>query len=295
VTAAFFRAYRIQVGTIEIDAREGVGANSLRIAFQVERDHKRQPNNCELVLWNLSSGSRDALSKLATVPVSIEAGYAGDVGTIFLGDLRSARSRREGPDMITRVSAGDGETKIRTARISRTFAAGTPIGDVLGQLGTALGVKPGNLSAFRQATLRNGGRTLTRALTISGSVFDELERVTSSCGLDWSVQNGELQLRDRTRPATGTADGPLLRADTGLVGEVETEVATETKDGVAKGQTIVSGSCLMRADLIPGRSFRCEEQRDGGFQGNLLARSTVHIGDSHSTDQWITQWSGVPY
>jgi hypothetical protein len=203
---------------------------------------------------------------------------------------------RQGPDIVTRISAGDGASRVRTARISRTFAAGTPIGDVLGQLGTALGVKPGNLSAFRQATLRNGGRTLTRALTISGSVFDELERVTSSCGLDWSVQNGELQIKERTRPATGTADGPLLRADTGLIGECETEVATETKDGVTKGQTIVSGSCLMRADLVPGRSFRVEERRDGGFVGNLVARSTVHQGDSHDGGPgWVCEWTAVPY
>lgn len=292
---AFFRAYRVVVGNIEIDARTGVGSTSLRVAFSVERDHKRQPNNAELAIWNLSSGSRQALAKLPTVPVQIEAGYADGVGTIFLGDLRAARSRREGPDIITRVSAGDGEAKIRTARISRTFKAGTPIGDVLGQLGSALGVKPGNVAAFRAATLRNGGRTLTRSLTISGSVFDELERVTSSCGLDWSVQNGELQIRDRTRPATGTAEGPLLRPDTGLVGEVETEVATETRDGITKGQTIVSGTCLMRADLIPGRSFRVEERRDGGFVGNLLCRTTTHRGDSHATDGWTVAWTAVPY
>lgn len=294
-TTAFFRAYRIVVGNIEIDARDGVGANSMHIAFSVERDHKRTPNNAELVLWNLSQGSRDALSKLATVPVLIEAGYADDVGVIFLGDLRSARSKREGPDIITRVSAGDGESKIRTARINKTFKAGTPIGDVLGSLGKALGVKPGNVERFRAAALANGGRTLTRALTVSGSVFDELDRLCRSCALDWSVQNSELQLRDATAPATGFAEGPLLRSDSGLIGDVETEVATETKDGVAKGQTIVSGSCLMRADLTPGRSFRVEAAGSDGFTGNLLCRSTVHQGDSHSSDSWTVQFTGVPY
>lgn len=309
-TTSFFRAYRIVVGNIEIDAREGVGANSMHIAFSVERDHKRTPNNAELVLWNLSQGSRDALSKLATVPVLIEAGYADDVGVIFLGDLRSARSRREGPDIITRVSAGDGEAKIRTARINKTFKSGTPIGDVLGALGKALGVKPGNVERFRSAALANGGRTLTRALTVSGSVFDELDRVCRSCALDWSVQNSELQLRDSTAPATGFAEGPLLRSDSGLIGDVETEVSTKTVerfkteviDGVEHktankvtslvSQTVVSGSCLMRADLTPGRGFRVESSE---FEGNLLCRSTVHQGDSHSTDGWVVQFTGVPY
>lgn len=289
---SFFRAYRIIVGSIEIDARGGVGPNSLHIAFQVDRDHTRVPNNAEMMCWNLSQGSRDALAKLATVPVLIEAGYADDVGTIFLGDLRSARSRREGPDIITRISAGDGETKVRTARVSRTFARGTPIGDVIGQLGSALGVKPGNLSNFRTAALANGARTLTRALTISGSVFDELDRVCRSCGLEWSVQSGELQLKARDVPATGTSSGPLLNAGSGLIGEVETEVATEAKDGIAKGQTIVTGQCLMRADLVPGRSFRVESR---AFTGNLVCRATTHEGDSHSSDSWVVNFVGVPY
>ena len=42
------------------DAQEGVGANALRIAFNVERDHKRAPNNAEVAIWNLSRGQREA-------------------------------------------------------------------------------------------------------------------------------------------------------------------------------------------------------------------------------------------
>lgn len=289
----FIRAYRLTVGTVEIDARDGVGPNALRIAFNVERDHRRHPNGAEVAIWNLSRGQREALAKLDVVPVRIEAGYADGVGLIFQGDLRSARSRREGPDIITRVSAGDGESKIRTARVSRTFARGTPVGDVLGQLGKALGVSQGNLSQFRGAALANGSKTLTRALTISGAASDELERWCRSCGLEWSVQGGALQLRETGRPV-GTEQGPLLRADSGLIGDTETERATKTEGGVVKGQQVVSGVCLMRADLVPGRSFRVESSV-GGHTGNLVCTKTVHEGDSHSDQPWYVSWSGVPY
>lgn len=289
----FIRAYRIVVGTVEIDAREGVGQNSLRVAFNVERDHKRAPNNAEVAVWNLSRGSREALAKLDVVPVRIEAGYADGVGVIFQGDLRSARSRREGPDIITRVSAGDGESKIRTAKVSRTFARGTPVGDVLGQIARSLGVSEGNLSQFKGAQLANGSRTLTRAITISGAASDELERWCRSCGLEWSVQSGALQLRETGRPV-GTGQGPLLRADSGMIGDTETERATKTEGGVVKGQQIVSGVCLMRSDLVPGRSFRVESSV-GGFTGDLTCVKTVHDGDSHSDSPWYVSWSGVPY
>lgn len=288
---AFQRAYRLTVGSIEIDALAGVGLNALHIAFAVERDTKRVPNNAEIAVWNLSRSSRQALAKLANVPVRLEAGYLDDVGVLFQGDLRSARSRREGPDIVTRVSGGDGETKIRTARINRTFAAGTPIGTVLRELGKALGVGAGNLEQFSGAQLRNGSKTLSRSLTLRGSVFDELESVTRSCGLGWSIQDSALQIREVGQPV-GDRSGPLLRPDTGLVGEVELETVAKEEPGFAAGSVKVCGSCLLRHDLIPGVPLRVESE---AFTGNLVCTATAANGDSHSTDSWRIDWTGRPY
>lgn len=288
---AFQRAYRLTIGTIEIDALQGVGLSSLHMAFAVERDTKRNPNGCEIAVWNLSPSSRAALAKLANVPVRLEAGYVGDVGVIFQGDLRSARSRREGTDAVTRVSGGDGEVKIRTARINRTFAAGTPIGTVIGDLGKALGVGEGNLRQFTGATLANGSKRLSRALTVRGSVFDELECVTRSCGLQWSIQDSALQLRQAGAPV-GDRQGPLLRADSGLIGECEVETVAMAEPGFPAGSAKVCGACLLRADLIPGVPFRVESE---AFTGNLVCTATAHDGDTHSTDSWTVRWTGRPY
>lgn len=289
---SFIRAYRFSIGGVLIDASSGVNRDSLRVAFQAERDAKRTPNSIEAEIYNLNEPHRQALAKLHNVPVHLEAGYVGNLGTVFLGDLRSARTRKEGTEFITRVSSGDGESAIRTARISRTFAAGTPVGTVIGALGKALGVKPGNLSQFAGARLSNGGTKLTRALTIHGAVFDELERMTSSCGLAWSIQDSALQIRERGQPVRG-AQGALLRTDTGLVGETEVEIATETKGGAIKGQPIVHGSCLLRTDVSPGQPLRVESR---AFTGNIVALSTVHRGDSHaSSDSWVVDFTGRPY
>jgi hypothetical protein len=288
---AFQRAYRLTIGTVEIDAREGVDLNTLRIAFAVERDIKRHPNNAEIAVWNLSPSSRQALAKLSNVPVRLEAGYVEDVGVVFQGDLRCCRSMREGPDIMTRVSGGDGEVKIRTARINRTFGAGTPIGTVIGELGKALGVGEGNLRQFTGASLANGSRTLSRALTIRGSVFDELESVTRSCGLQWSIQDSALQLRAAGAPV-GDRQGPLLRADSGLVGEPQVETVATPETGFPVGSVKVTGLALLRPDLIPGIPFRVESQ---AFLGNLVCTATVHRGDTHSTDQWVVEWTGRPY
>lgn len=288
---AFQRAYKLTVGSIEIDASAGVGLSALHMAFAIERDDKRAPNNAEVAVWNLTPSNQAALAKLANVPVRLEAGYVDEVGVIFQGDLRSARSRREGPDVVTRVSGGDGESRIRTARINRTFAAGTPIGTVLRDLGSALGVGEGNLRQFLGARLQNGSQRLSRSLTLRGSVFDELECVTRSCGLSWSVQDSALQLRTRGQPV-GDRRGPLLRPDSGLIGEVEVETVAKDEPGFPAGSERVCGRCLLRPDLIPGVPFRVESD---AYTGNLVCLATVHQGDSHSTDSWCIDWTGKPY
>lgn len=287
----FQRAYRLTIGSVEIDALAGVGLNSLHIAFAVERDIKRVPNNAEVAVWNLSPSSRQALAKLANVPVRLEAGYLDDVGVIFQGDLRSCRTKHEPPNFITRVSGGDGEVKIRTARINRTFAAGTPIGTVLRDLGKALGVGEGNLQQFAGARLANGSNRLSRSLTLRGSVFDELEHITRSCGLQWSIQDSALQIRDAGLPV-GDRQGPLLRPDSGLIGEVELETVAKEEPGFAAGSVRVCGACQLRHDLIPGAPFRVES---AAFTGNLVCTATAHNGDSHSTDSWRIDWAGRPY
>ena len=303
---AFQRAYRLTVGTVEIDARAGVGLNALRMAFSVERDVKRHPNNCEIEVYNLTRSHQAALAKLSSVRVRLEAGYLDETGVIFDGDLRSARTRHGATEHITRVSGGDGETQCRAARINKTFPAGTPIGTVLRELGKALGVGPGNLKDFAGATLSNGSKTLSRSLTVRGAVFDELEHITRSCGLRWSVQDSALQIREVGLPV-GDRQGPLLRPDSGLIGEVELETVVadsesvkglvkNTKklkgEGFAAGSVKVTGQCLLRADLIPGTSFRVESE---AFTGNLVCTATVHRGDSHSTDSWGIEWTGRPY
>lgn len=303
---AFQRAYRLNVGGIEVDHRLGVGLRSLRMSFSIERDVKRHPNNCEIQLYNLTKPHQAALAKLASVRVRLEAGYLDDVGVVFDGDLRSARTRKEGTEYITRVSGGDGESQCRSARINKTFTSGTPIATVLRELGTALGVGRGNLDQFAGATLANGSKTLTRSLTVRGAVFDELEHITRSCGLRWSVQDSGLQIREAGLPVADR-QGPLLRPDSGLVGqpEVETVVAgSESVKGLVKANKTlkaagfgansvkVTGVCLLRADLIPGVPFRVESE---AFTGNLVCTATVHRGDSHSTDSWGIEWTGRPY
>jgi hypothetical protein len=298
MTDRFNRAYRLIIGTTEIDARAGAN-EGLRIAFEVNRDEKRTPNNVSIQVYNLPEPIFESLAAKPSVSVSLEAGYVDDVGVLFLGDLRSASTRREGPDLITTIAGGDGENAIKSARINRTFKRGTSVRDVLRGLGSALGVQAGNLNSVALTG------ALPHARTCCGLAADELEEFCRTQGLRWSVQDSALQIRTEGEPLAET-QGPLLRADSGLIGEPEVERKRFTQKtwpqvrppllaGAPVTREILkvtaSGTSLLRHDLIPGVAFRVESPR---FSANLVATQTTHVGDSHGSD-WFCNWSGRVY
>src|SRR5690606_17359770 len=112
--------------------------------FTVERSLKPQPNAAEVRVWNLSPTNRQTLEQLDGVPVKLEAGYGDTLSTLYLGELRRARTHREGVDLVTVISSGDGEDKLRKARVNVSLAKNSTTQDVLRKLVQALGVAPGN-------------------------------------------------------------------------------------------------------------------------------------------------------
>jgi hypothetical protein len=77
-------------------------------------------------------------------------------------------------------------------------------------------------------------------------VFDELEHITRSCGLRWSVQDSALQLRDGL--PVGDRQGPLFRKDSGLIGE------RGGRDQVVEGAESVKGLVKANKTLKAARA-----------------------------------------
>lgn len=274
MTEFFNRAFRVEVGD-----REFSNANALRFTFSVERDGKLTPNACTVSLYNLAETTRHDLEAQTFIPVRVQVGYETGGGQIFLGGLRTAESTRNGADWITEVRGGDGEKEILQARVAKTFAKGASYKVVLTALVDALGVKRGNLGSLEApALLSSGATSLAKALTVRGGVAEELEALTRSLGLEWSIQDGAFQVAASGQPAQ--TQSVVLSADSGLIG-----VPSVDKDG------LVSGTALLIPDLLPGRTFRVESER---VTGNLVCTKTVHSGDSESTE-WYVHFTGKPY
>jgi hypothetical protein len=215
---------------------------------------------------------------MPSATIQIDAGYVGgQSSTIFMGDVRTHNTVREGANLVTDMGAGDGEKAIQHARIVQSFHKGSTLPQILTALVTALGVDPGN-TGQAIAKLTPFGSMFTMGTVLSGSASREMTRVLSSVGYNWSVQNGKLQILAIKDIVAGVALS--LTPFTGLL-----DSPTIDKDGY------LNCKCLMIPDVFPGRLCVLTSE---SLQGQYRIEETTHAGDTHGQD-WTIEIKAKPY
>ncbi len=266
----------VTVGTIRIPS-----SNSLRVAFTVSKNLKPEPNKARFDITNLTEEHIKQLQEEVNPPCQLDTGYNGDTETLFLGKLRTGDTLGR-PDSVTTLESGDGEQEMRTGRVNVSIAAGTNTDQVLKQVALAVGVGKGNLDdAARKirSTFSGTGNLFTMGTVLSGSAASELTRITTSLGLEWSIQNGKLQILERKKSLEGTAI--YLSLKTGLLGEPTVD---------PKG--VMSCISIYQKDVFPGRLIILDSFR---VKGQYRIEETEHSGDTRGTEVWKIDIKGKRY
>lgn len=236
--------------------------------FRVKKNLKPEPNTAEIQIFNLAESTQKALgSAKKKVPVKIRAGYKSNIGQIYLGELRTAPTFKDGADWITQLSSGDGESA-RKNGLYQVIGPKTPPDLALAAIVKALGVGTGNLP-FALAKLRaKGVVSLGGRQVIVGNAAQRMTDFCESAGLEWSIQNGQVQILDKGKPREGLAY--LLSPATGLIGSPSTD-----NEGKVHAQT------LMIPDLIPGQIVLFASH---GVKGGYRVEETEFTGDTRGDD-----------
>lgn len=275
---AFGHVAEIDVGTF--------GVEKLRAYFRIAKTLKVAPNTCELSIYNLNADTRAAIQELAPkendkrgIPVRIRAGYENeDLFQVWLGDLRTAISIHEPPDWRTILTSGDGEKAIRKSRIAQSFGPKTPVATALRavviKLREYLGpnaISEKKLNELTQSIqLRGSGKILDGGITLYGSAPKVLSSICESAGLEWSIQDGEIQIIDRGATLKTTAIA--VEEFTNMIGTPEVDA-----EGVVKVKTLIV------PDLIPGSVLSIKSSRVNGF---YRAEKVEIEGDTFEPSVW---------
>lgn len=258
-----------------------------RVAFSVEKTIKKEPNTCDLAIWNLNPENRAKLEELRPkaddargIPVVIEAGYEGYFSQIWYGDLRTVESIYERPNWVTKLDSGDGGKAYQTARIGRSFGKKTPLRTALRAILDELGIGVGNLWKFEHALKQTGATSIfEHGKVMHGPARKHLDDFARSADLEWSIQDGTLQLVNRGKVLD--AQAVRLSSETGLIG-------SPTVDN--KG--VLTAKCLMIADVRVGGLLVLDSKR---IKGNYRIEKANWVGDTHSKSDWTITLEATRY
>jgi hypothetical protein len=296
----FDRTVAVTVGNLRF--------TDLDCQFRIEKSLAHEPNKCELRIYNLSEDNRAMFEQMAPRAVAtaagvnapsvsltkeerelalkkyktyvgkikgiscqIDAGYNGDNSTLWLGDLRTAQSVREGPDWVTIFESGDGEKAFLNARVNVGFTPKTTAETAIRTILKAMGIGEGNLRTVLPALLKASARLYPRGTVFNGPAAVELTRLCEAADLEWSIENGAALFTGRGRPVLGTAI--RVSSETGML-----DSPTVDEEG------ILSVRILMQPDVHIGRTLVMDSRR---IKGAYRIIEATWIGDTSGGDWTI--------
>lgn len=250
----------------------------LRVSFKIRKSLKPDPNTAEIDVYNLAESSRAELQSEKLVPILLEAGYQDTIQQIFVGNLRTSASVRDGAEWVTMLRSGDGEAAARIARINKSFNAGALVTQLVDECAKAMGVEVGNAAELAgKGKFNEAVKSLTSGRILTGPVHKVMKRLTRAAGLEYSIQDGQLQLLERGKALAQTA--VLLTPNSGLLGSLERG---------EKGR--VRGRSLLRGDIFPGRKLQIESRL---VTGTYRCDVAEYVGDNFG-EEFITAFESRP-
>jgi hypothetical protein len=250
---------------------QGLGRDytGLRVKFKIEKNIRSEANKATIKVFNMNEYSRTFLESEGT-QIELSAGYPGEIKQIFIGDITKATSMKKSPDWITTLECGDGETKLRESHLEKSWGPGTPFLAIFQQGIRALGLDIGPQVFPITAITSNG-------FSFSGKAKDMLDVLAKRFGLEWSVQNGAVQVTQDGQPTPETA--VMISPVSGLIGNV------------VKQEKFIEFKNLLNPEIQPGRLISIV--RAAQIEGFFKCRRVVFDGDTHD-GPWFSHVEAEP-
>ncbi len=203
------------------------GSNkNLRIGFNANKTITGEPNKIDILVYNLSNQTRQAIRSNLT-KIELIAGYESSrdsVGLVASGAIMSVVSRRQGSDIITNITAYDGYGGMVRGAYSRAFASGTSLAQAVRDVaGTIAGVTVGKINVT--------GNLPAKGIALSGSSTAQLNKLADQFGFSWSVQDGIFQaISDKSDSGNGfsfSSQSNLITCVPLLNGPLQVQVGVE--------------------------------------------------------------------
>ena len=254
---------------IAVTVADRIFTNPLRIVANVRLDVGDTSDTGTVELWNLARPTEQHIFNRGD-DITVEAGYVGLVGQIFVGQIQEIRRVRKVDGeiaRITRIELGDFARRVTDPQrgrglggvTARSYNGAVPLRRIVTDLISDAGLRAGPLDVIPASAMVTDfvwtGRS-TDALTVL------LRRINAG----WYEDAGQVRVRNQTTSATAGALRFLVTPDTGLIG-----TPTPTDDGVEM-------SMLLNPAIVRGGEIRVES--------DLLTGDFGVVTVEHQADNW---------
>jgi hypothetical protein len=256
----------------------------LRMSFKIEKKLQKNPNTAQITLWNLAPQTR-ALVEKKPLHIRLDAGYGETVHRLWVGDMTFSSSRYDNVDWITVIEVANGERAFNHARVNRSFkkaqgGAGTNCMDVVHEVAKSMEM-PVTIPADIKTELQDA--ELKHALTIRGPSRKSLDRILKPKGLEWSMQDGQIQI---LRPEQIRNDqAHLINQSTGMIGTPEYNAPKKPGE-----KAVLKLKMLLYAGLVPGQKIKVESET---ITGVFRLEAVTHTGDT-ITNEFFSDLEAKP-
>lgn len=237
MTRQWLRECNLIVG----NGAEATNVSALRCRFTVVQATTQTPGHADIWITNLADATANKIQKEYD-RVVLQAGYPGNLATIFEGEIVQKRKGRENPtDTYLNILAKEGQKAYSYAVISKTLAAGHTFRD---QVDACLEVmKPFGIVAGFIADL--GQAKMPRGRAMFGMVREQLRWICASTDTHWRITGNKLEIIKNAEARPG--DAVVLNSRTGLIG-----MPTQTMGGI-------EARCLLNPQILPGSLIKIDQ------------------------------------
>lgn len=232
----------------------GGGEHPLHIAFSVQKTDLQSQNTGKVSIWNLNPQHLAELLKDDCV-VSLKAGYGSTMPLIFTGVVTYASTSLDGADRCTQIELVDNRIEVRDTYVSVSYAGSVNTRALIQDTADQMGVTVTFSYNAEFADLPNG-------FSFVGPAKDLLTKACDCSKLQWSIQNGVLQIK---RPGdVMSKEVFVLGSDTGLLGIPKQVQVSDDKD-TSRAQRGWDVEYLMNSAINIDDYVKLESKRVTGF------------------------------
>jgi hypothetical protein len=264
------------VGGTQISVSEGY------MSFDIEKTKSKTPNKANIKLYNLldTTMTRMGWSKNKII---VKAGYEdeGGLSSIFFGDLVKSTISKDGKLRVLEIEAMDGYKNIQDKNVSLSYAGGTRVSVVLGDILNVLAL-PLGAEKPQTSEIYSGG------FVFVGKAKDALSQVMSRLGYKWTIQNEQILIYQQGQGVVSTS--LLLTPKTGLlkIDRVEQDTSVDlAAEGISSKSTekktpiAYNIETLLFHQIIPGAIVKIESSV---VNGTFQVDSAKLTGDNFGGD-----------